>query len=286
MKNRPAIAVLLAFVIGARAEERLNPASTMPVAADLPDRAGMPDPLITDDGRQITTPEQWNRRREQMKQIIEFYAIGHAPRPPGNVTGNELLSRKLMDGKVTFRIVHLAFGPERKLGFDVNLYIPSEADSIKAPFPTFVQPSFSANHNPGQSPDSLETDLMKSGYDEPLRRGYAIVTFNYQQCGADRKEDYRNSGFFPSYPGHDWGDLAAWAWAMSRCVDYLETQTFADKSRIIAIGHSRLGKTALVAGAFDERFALTASAGSGCGGTGAYRFNGRNRGGKEGWRTW
>lgn len=65
MKNRPAIAVLLAFVIGARAEERLNPASTMPVAADLPDRAGMPDPLITDDGRQITTPEQWNRRRSR-----------------------------------------------------------------------------------------------------------------------------------------------------------------------------------------------------------------------------
>ena len=69
---------------------------------------------------------------------------------------------------------------------------------------------------------------------------------------------------------------------MSRCVDYLETQPFADKSKLIAVGHSRLGKTALVAGAFDERFALTAPAGSGCGGTGAYRFNGKKRGGKEG----
>jgi hypothetical protein len=69
---------------------------------------------------------------------------------------------------------------------------------------------------------------------------------------------------------------------MSRCVDYLETQPFADKSKLIAVGHSRLGKTVLVAGAFDERFALTAPAGSGCGGTGAYRFNGKGRGGKEG----
>ena len=69
---------------------------------------------------------------------------------------------------------------------------------------------------------------------------------------------------------------------MSRCVDYLETQPFADASKLIALGHSRLGKAALIAGAMDERFALTAPAGSGCGGTGAYRFNGKSRGGKEG----
>ena len=69
---------------------------------------------------------------------------------------------------------------------------------------------------------------------------------------------------------------------MSRCVDYLETQPFVDKSKLIAVGHSRLGKAALVAGAFDERFALTAPAGSGCGGTSAYRFTGKGRGGHEG----
>ena len=118
-------------------------------------------------------------------------------------------------------------------------------------------------------------------YAEPLRRGYAIATFYYQQAGADRL-DFRKTGFFPAYPDYDWGDLAAWSWAMSRCVDYLETQPFADKTKFIALGHSRLGKTVLVAGAFDERFALTAPAGSGCGGTGAYRFNGKGRGGKEG----
>jgi len=63
---------------------------------------------------------------------------------------------------------------------------------------------------------------------------------------------------------------------------YLQTQPFADPAKIIAVGHSRLGKATLIAGAFDERFALTAPAGSGCGGTGAYRFNGGTRGGKEG----
>ena len=242
--------------------------------------AAMPDPLVTDDGNKITTADQWKQRREAMKQIIAYYALGHAPPPPGNVTGHELLSIKVMDGKVTCRFVHLSFGPGEKLGFDVNVFIPAETDAIKAPFPTVVQPTFSANVGADQAAAAWEKAAR--GYAEPLRRGYAIVAFYYQQCGLDKAQGYRQSGFFPAYPGYDWGDLAAWAWSMSRCVDYLETQPFADKAKLIAVGHSRLGKTALVAGAFDERFALTAPAGSGCGGTGAYRFNGKARGGKEG----
>jgi hypothetical protein len=69
---------------------------------------------------------------------------------------------------------------------------------------------------------------------------------------------------------------------MSRVVDYLQTQPFADKSKLIAIGHSRIGKATLIAGAFDDRFALVAPAGSGAFGTGAFRFNGATNGGKEG----
>ena len=139
---------------------------------------------------------------------------------------------------------------------------------------------------PNQPADGAAGSWEKAAqnYAEPLRRGYAIVCFQYQQCGLDKPQGYRQSGFFPAYPRYDWGDLAAWAWGMSRSVNYLETQAFADKAKIIAVGHSRLGKAALVAGAFDERFALTAPAGSGCAGTGAYRFNGKGRGGKEGLR--
>jgi hypothetical protein len=69
---------------------------------------------------------------------------------------------------------------------------------------------------------------------------------------------------------------------MSRVADYLESQPFADKTKLIAVGHSRLGKATLIAGAFDERFAMVAPVGSGCAGTGAFRFNGVGRGGKEG----
>jgi len=160
------------------------------------------------------------------------------------------------------------------------LFVPTETASQRAPFPVIVHPSFNAKLASDQLSASL--DEIARGFVQPLQRGMAVMAFFYQQCGADTKVGHRQTGFFAAYPDYDWGDLAAWAWSMSRCVDYLQTQPFADVSRLIAAGHSRLGKATLIAGAFDERFALTAPAGSGCGGTGAYRFNGKLRGGKEG----
>jgi (4-O-methyl)-D-glucuronate---lignin esterase len=255
-------------------------ATNFPAVGQLPTRATLPDPLVMDDGRKVTTLTQWRQRREEMKQIIEYYAIGHSPPPPGNVIGHELLSKTVLAGKVTCRLVHLTFGPENKLGFDTAIFVPTKMTAGKPPFPTIVQPVFFPIPGTNALAASSWAEVAKQ-YDEPIRRGYAVVIFYYQQCGADTA-NYRQTGFFPAYPGYDWGDLAAWAWAMSRCVDYLETQPFVDKTKIIALGHSRLGKAALIAGAFDERFALTVPAGSGCGGTGAYRFNGKGRGGKEG----
>ncbi len=279
MARRLHIAAALLTVIFPGSASLLS-AAPMPAPADLPVRAAMPDPLVTGDGHRITTIQEWQQRREQMKQIIEYYAIGHAPPPPGIVTGQDLQTQAVLGGQALCRIVHLAFGPGGKLGFDLNIFTPAGTTGFKPPFPTVVQPSFAPNLTPGQPADAWEKAAAR--YAQPLGRGYAVVTFFYQQCGADRKQDYRQSAFFPAYPGFDWGDLAAWAWGMSRCVDYLQSQPFADKSMLIAVGHSRLGKAALIAGAFDERFAMTAPAGSGCGGTGAYRFNGQGRGGREG----
>jgi hypothetical protein len=271
-------------------------AAAFPGVADLPIQTNMPNPLFTADGKTITTAAEWQKHRAAVKAIIEHYALGHMPPPPENVKGHEVISRMLADGKTSYRRVHLAFGPEAKLSLDISIFLPAETNRIKGPFPVIVQPSFSAIVNdPPQVTNSIASSTNAApvkkapntpenacrSYAQALDRGYAIATFNYQDCGKDRP-DYRTTGFFPAYPDYDWADLAAWAWGMSRCVDYLETQSFADKSKFIALGHSRLGKTALVAGAFDERFALCAPAGSGCAGTGAYRFNGKARNGREG----
>ena len=107
------------------------------------------------------------------------------------------------------------------------------------------------------------------------------MTYRYTQCGEDNP-NFRTNSFYPAYPGYDWGVLFGWAWGLSRVVDYLETQPFADTNKLIALGHSRLGKLTMVATAFDERISLGAPAGSSGAGTGAYRFCGPGRGGKEG----
>ncbi len=273
-------------------------ATVFPAVNDLPVQTNMPNPLLTADGKIITTPAEWMQHRAEVKGIIEHYALGHMPPPPGNVKGNVLVSRMLADGKTSYRRVHLTFGPEEKLSLDISIFLPAETNGIKAPFPVIVQPSFSTiSDNPPpvtnaiasgtnaapvkKSPTINTPEAAVRSYAQALERGYAVVTFYYQDCGKDGG-DYRTTGFFPAYPDYDWADLAAWAWGMSRCVDYLETQSFADKSKFIALGHSRLGKATLVAGAFDERFALVAPAGSGCAGPGEYRFNGKARNGREG----
>jgi len=253
MKKFLVMALLAGLALGCSNRQK------MPDVSQLPDRPEMPDPLLRNDGARVTSPNQWPARREEMKQIIEYYFTGRLPPPPGNVIGQDL------DPANHTRHVRLSFGPNHSLAFDVTIFTPTTGPG---PFPTIIHLNFIATPKP-------------QDYAQALNRGYAVVTYNYKQCGADNK-DCRTTGFFPAYPDYDWADLAAWAWSMSRVVDYLESQPFADKHKLIAMGHSRLGKATLIAGAFDDRFALVAPAGSGCAGTGAFRFNGPGRGGKEG----
>jgi hypothetical protein len=280
----------------------------------------MPEVMVMNNGQRVTTPEQWRRRREEMKQILEYYELGHAPPPPGNVSGQDLQSHAVLDGAANFRLVHLKFGSAEKLGYDVAIFSPATGDG---PFPTIINPSFfstpgvastnNANPQPTVTASSssaaanlpttahnnttattnsaaasrrgfggpVTPENAARGFETLLKRGYAIVTYRYTQCGEDNA-NFRDSSFYPAYPGYDWGVLAGWAWGLSRCVDYLETQPFADKRKLIALGHSRLGKLVMVATAFDERISLGAPAGSSGAGTGAYRFCGPGRGGKEG----
>lgn len=288
----------LAALPSARAEEAAT--NDFPEVKDLPSRPEMPDALMLNSGAKVTTLEQWRERREEMKAILEHYELGHAPPPPGNVSGEDLQSRPVLDGAATYRLVHLKFGPGKTLGFDIAIFTPT----ISGPFPTIINPSFfmtpgmnftnglvAPASGPVPTNSTRQIRLNMSGPVDPekaargftnlLQRGYAIVTYRYVQCGEDNP-NFRTSSFYPAYPGYDWGVLRGWAWGLSRVVDYLETQPFADKAKLIALGHSRLGKLVMVATAFDERIALGAPAGSSGAGTGAYRFCGPGRGGKEG----
>lgn len=227
----------------------------------------MPNPLIMQDGKKVTMLEQWQRRREEMEQLMAEYVYGHTPPPPGNVVGHEIRSGTLTlsNCAASYRLVHLTFGKNNKLGFDVNIFSPLATNGIKAPFPTIIHLAYTNSKNAVQD------------YTEALRRDYAVADIYYQQLGADNPH-YRSSAFFPAYPGYDWNDIAAWAWGVSRCVDFLETDPATDKSKLIVLGVSRLGQATALAGALDERIALVAQVGGGS----AFRFTGKGRGGKQG----
>jgi hypothetical protein len=295
---------------------------TMPGVSELPVRPEMPDVMTLENGKKVTTAAQWKQRREEMKRILAYYATGLMPPPPGNVRGRDVRSVVVLGGTVRYRLVHLSFGPGSKYGFDVALFVPAGAKGRVPTivFPTFGPtpggtplPIMVRPPEQGKGLDALTIPLgdqaprvaavppsgargpvsdpesVAGAYAQVFARGYALAIYHYQDTGEDtigRNTDgswaFRSTRYYPAYPGYDWGLAAGWAWGISRVIDYVETQPFADRRKLIAIGHSRLGKAVLIAGAFEDRLAVVAPAGSGAGGTGAYRFNGARGGGREG----
>ena len=280
---------------------------TMPGVDRLPVRPEVPDILTMNDGTRVRTAAQWKKRREEMKKILEYYATGLMPPAPGNVQGSEVHSELVLDGKVRYRLVKLTFGPDRKLELYIGIWAPTDS---KGPFPTIISQSAEppggpilAASGPGPNQGKGEDVLMMVGHgtagpaasrsfpaltaeavakarQEVFRRGYALVTYNDNDCAEDttlREADgsftFRHTRFYPAYPGYDWGILAGWAWGASRVADYLVTDAAIDKTKLFITGASRAGKSALIAAAFDDRL-MGAPVVTGGGGIGAYRFTG------------
>ena len=117
-----------------------TPLGTLPGVKDLPVRTEMPDVMVMNDGTKVTTGQRWEKRREEMKRILEYYAVGQMPPPPGNVKGKEIKSEIVLDGAVKYRLVHLTFGPGEKLSLDIGVYTPVGG----GPSPTIILQSGAA----------------------------------------------------------------------------------------------------------------------------------------------
>jgi (4-O-methyl)-D-glucuronate---lignin esterase len=265
-----------------------------PDASNLPVRPELPDPLVMLDGGRVTSPEQWTgRRRAELKALFQHYMYGQMPPAPASVAATvEREDKHYFGGKATKKEVTIAFGPASTPKIHLLLVVPNRRTG---PSPAFLGLNFYGNHTaladptialpdvwmPPSGPgvkDNKATDAGRGkeegvwSIEKVIDRGYALATV---YCG-DIAPDHPGfaDGVFPAYAGagpkrapDDWGAVAAWAWGLSRTLDYLQTDGDLDKDRISVVGHSRLGKAALLAGAFDERFALTIGHQAGCGGS-------------------
>lgn len=244
-------------------------APEFPPVDRLPESAGLADPRIGLSGKTAATPAEWfSRRRPEIAALFEHYMYGGAPPAPGNTTGRVICEDpNAFDGAATMREVELRFGPP---GMPKIVLLVVTPNGRGEPAPVILGLSFAGNDKEVLAP--IGTRKNTWSVQAAVARGYAVASFHAADVDPDR-DDFTDGvhPFYAARPGergpHEWGTVRAWAWGLSRAVDWLVMQPDIDARRIATVGHSRMGKAALVAAAFDTRIAMAIASQAGCGGS-------------------
>lgn len=245
----------------------------------------LPAALADDSGNPLGMDEWLDWRRAEVQSLFEDTVYGKTPEDLLAVR-YELrdIDPQALDGRATRKQIRALFG-DSAYPLDILLYIPNQPET---PVAGFVGLNFEGNHTIHGDPAIIrpEGNNKERGFkaarwqlETLIDRGYALATIHRDQVDPDNYQNDFSDGIHPLFyregqtrPGpREWGAIGAWAWALSRVLDCLETEPRVDATRIAVIGHSRLGKTALWAGAQDTRFAMVISNNSGCGGAALYR---------------
>ncbi len=220
-------------------------------------KLNIPSPLeIT--GERIETKEEWEKIRPQVLEIMLKNEYGFIPKKP------EKISFKIVDkdddrycaGKATLLKVEITSVINgESFTFPFNYVYPRKSEKLK----TIVHINFRSD---------IPDKYMPT--EEIADRNFACASFNYKDVTSD-DGDFTNGLAGVLYKdkertAHSCGKIAMWAWAAMRVMDFLQTRDEVDKNCIAVAGHSRLGKTALLTGAVDERFAVVHSNCAGCSG--------------------
>jgi hypothetical protein len=257
----------------------------------------LPDPLVMLNGNKVKDAQTWRKkRRSEILELFETHVYGKTPTGPRTMrfeagkTDPQAFKGNATRKEITALLSNDPQGPKMNL----LIYVPNGA---KKPVPAFLGLNFDGNQSVDADPGiTMSTAWMRDNKEDAivnnhategtrgvessrwqvemiLKRGYALVTAYYGDLDPDFDDGFQN-GIHPLFykegqmkPAADeWGSIGAWAWGLSRALDYLEKDKDINPRRVAVIGHSRLGKTALWAGAQDERFAMVISNDSGCGG--------------------
>jgi hypothetical protein len=264
----------------------------------------LPDPLILSNGAPVRDARDWReKRRPEIQRLFEEHVYGRNPaRAPVMRFKRTSLDADALGGKAVRKQVTVYFSRDgRGPAIDLLLYLPKNA---RGRVPVFLGLNFNGNQAVHPDPgihlsrawirDNAQMGIVNHRATERARgkestrwpvetiltRGYALATACYGDIDPDFDDGFQN-GVHPLFykPGqkrpapHEWGAIGAWAWGLSRLLDYLETDRDVDSRRVAVFGHSRLGKAALWAGAQDERFAMVLSNDSGEGGASLARRN-------------
>ncbi len=263
-------------------DEGRVPEYTLPGLLDLPG------------GGKVESISQWeNLQRPRILYGFESEVYGQAPQDPPSIDYqvDRVVPGELDGGAVIKEATVFFSGRSGGPSLHLLLFLPGGP----GPHPAFLGLNFKGNHTVHPSPKirvatswvgnderlgirDNRANATNRGHsagrwpvDRILERGYALATAYYGDIDPDFDDQFRNGIHALYHEGrspepHQWGSISAWAWGLSRALDYLEEEPGVDAGRVSLIGHSRLGKTALWAGARDPRFALVISNNSGCGG--------------------
>ncbi|HVX14251.1 MAG TPA: hypothetical protein VHC22_23900 [Pirellulales bacterium] len=249
----------------------------------------LPDPLMFPDGTPVTTPEQWwNERRPQIVEDFDREVYGRVPQHLPEVKWTVIETKEENVGDlpaITKRLTgHVDNSSCPQITVDIQLTLTTPAKA-QGPVPVMMEFGFGGFGGgfgrrpggaaprpvpPGGFGPSWQQQVLAKGW------GYAIIVPNSIQAdnGAGLTKGIIglcNKG--QARKPEDWGALRAWAWGASRALDYLETDPAVDAKQVGIEGLSRYGKAALVAMAYDQRFAIGFIGSSGEGGAKLHRRN-------------
>ena len=297
MNTRFPVSLFLASIVAATLLPAASPADRNTDESKVGAYA-LPEVLLTKDGRRVANTTLWREIRRG--ELIEDFAVSTYGRTPSlsvKLRAETIAVRRdAVDGLATRILVRLRFfedpaAPEVTL----MLYLPNAA---RGPVPCLLGLNYYGVASVESDPALPLTDrwmrpaadmgIVKNRATEAtrgkhasrwplalaLRRGYAVATYYYGDIEPDHPEGWRDGlrGYLMRKEGRtsrgpdEWGAIGVWAWGLSRALDHLQTLPGIDAGRVAVFGHSRQGKTALWAGAQDERFGAVISNNSGEGG--------------------